>query len=940
MRYKQGRSFLKSFGEIRPFFNKSAVINTKDHAQLPRRIETAPLGPASTELVGKEKKPETKVEPLQFTIISRSLDRWRRSSTSKEALLIGQRSCQKDATKLRGSSSAAPIPLALHSHSATASQEEVSDQVSAKFFGVSCAFQSGKAILKYCTPDQREAIKRHESTNSTPTPEEALLKPRHNRVSGLSPAVRAYKMHSHISFLTTPTADTPGTALMLHFDDKRYLIGNMHEGLQRACIQRGQKLMKISDIFLTGKTEWKTTGGLIGMVLTLADASTQSVLSAKEKLNAKMNRRAGSQIQAGNNDTQSQTNANLKKALCLEQQQPTLTIHGGPNITHTLAIARRFVFRKGMPVEVNEYTEDLDNKSSDHDWKPTWVDPRIQVWAMAVSPSVAHNTSPSPNSKSPMKRDYDEFSKDGVQEACHDLMTSSDDPTNQEIRKSIVTEMFASAWRAGNLEEIPIEDVKLPAALFTRDADSGNLVRYNGPLPGGEEPLPTIKVFVRRPWPGALIDSLPCTKSSPISTSYIIRNHKQRGKFLPAKAKQLKVQEGPLWNRLASGHSVESMDGAIIESEMVLEEGSEGTGVAVVDLPTTEYVENLVNRPEWKIPRVMEGVIAIIWILGPGVGENKSFREFIHKHPQYQHIVSSQDSCHNYLTMDSSANAAIRLNQVDPLHFPAPVHQSTNVSQPEHPPVDTGLPHGCIKAQRGYKVHIGPRFRLNSADVVPDLDTAAALRNTPPDALQLAQSAREEIDSGSIASAAAEENLPSQNAEIICLGTGSALPSKYRNVSATLVRVPGYGSYLLDCGENTLGQLKRVFTPPELAEVFRDLKLIWISHLHADHHLGTVSVIKAWYEEVHGKQGSEQRYREHSGAQQGGMDTLQRLRQGNNLFIACDWSMIKFLEEYSSVEDYGHDQLITLDCHPDTSSSFSRINWGDQAVDFFTDPEM
>jgi hypothetical protein len=34
------------------------------------------------------------------------------------------------------------------------------------------------------------------------------------------------------------------------------------------------------------------------------------------------------------------------------------------------------------------------------------------------------------------------------------------------------------------------------------------------------------------------------------------------------------------------------------------------------------------------------------------------------------------------------------------------------------------------------------------------------------------------------------------------------------------LKVPGYGYYLLDCGENTLGQLKRVFEPEELREDF------------------------------------------------------------------------------------------------------------------------
>ncbi|KAJ3931912.1 MAG: hypothetical protein NXY57DRAFT_171410 [Lentinula lateritia] len=99
---------------------------------------------------------------------------------------------------------------------------------------------------------------------------------------------------------------------------------------------------------------------------------------------------------------------------------------------------------------------------------------------------------------------------------------------------------------------------------------------------------------------------------------------------------------------------------------------------------------------------------------------------------------------------------------------------------------------------------------------------------------------------------------------VITLGTGSAVPGKYRNVSATVIQIPEWGNILLDCGEGTWGQLCRMFgtassthTPttssslpqsPEKqtlgVDVFlRSLKLIYISHLHADHHLGLAKIL-------------------------------------------------------------------------------------------------
>lgn len=84
---------------------------------------------------------------------------------------------------------------------------------------------------------------------------------------------------------------------------------------------------------------------------------------------------------------------------------------------------------------------------------------------------------------------------------------------------------------------------------------------------------------------------------------------------------------------------------------------------------------------------------------------------------------------------------------------------------------------------------------------------------------------------------------------ITTLGTGSALPSKYRNVSATMLSIPNLragqaGSILLDCGEGTLGQMRRRYGPQGMRELYAELKMIFISHMHADHHLGLHSILE------------------------------------------------------------------------------------------------
>ena len=66
-------------------------------------------------------------------------------------------------------------------------------------------------------------------------------------------------------------------------------------------------------------------------------------------------------------------------------------------------------------------------------------------------------------------------------------------------------------------------------------------------------------------------------------------------------------------------------------------------------------------------------------------------------------------------------------------------------------------------------------------------------------------------------------------------------------MSATLVKTPENGSIMLDAGEGTLGQMMRRFGN-KLDEELRELRCIFVSHLHADHHLGVIQLLTKWAE--------------------------------------------------------------------------------------------
>lgn len=111
--------------------------------------------------------------------------------------------------------------------------------------------------------------------------------------------------------------------------------------------------------------------------------------------------------------------------------------------------------------------------------------------------------------------------------------------------------------------------------------------------------------------------------------------------------------------------------------------------------------------------------------------------------------------------------------------------------------------------------------------------------------------------------------------ELVFTGTGSALPCKHRNVTGNYLRMNNGNAMLLDVGEGTVGQLLRGWIggfgfPSSPGDTVKDdayssnniaeeknfliyssllheirsrliqIKAIWISHPHADHHLGLI----------------------------------------------------------------------------------------------------
>ena len=75
------------------------------------------------------------------------------------------------------------------------------------------------------------------------------------------------------------------------------------------------------------------------------------------------------------------------------------------------------------------------------------------------------------------------------------------------------------------------------------------------------------------------------------------------------------------------------------------------------------------------------------------------------------------------------------------------------------------------------------------------------------------------------------------------VGTGSATPSCLRNSSAIMCEENGQ-HLLIDCGERTLTNIFALHGMEAAKKILENLKIILISHIHLDHSVGLVSMLK------------------------------------------------------------------------------------------------
>ncbi|KAK1230906.1 hypothetical protein PQX77_005984 [Marasmius sp. AFHP31] len=623
------------------------------------------------------------------------------------------------------------------------------------------------------------------------------------------------------SVLSTVSSDTE-PAIVLTFDSHKYLF-NASENTCRAFLQSKRNWRRTKGLFFTAAST-ERAGGLAGLLMSFADATI-----------------------------------------------PKLDVVGPLGLKHYMAAMRSYTYRNSMPVFPLETPSSLPSSTPD----PIYKDENITVYSIPIYPSIPDvptqaDATPAENGKRKHSGDTDgqplakrlhtdtesgTASSEEEAQALRSLMIDTMFPATPKAREATVKKTKPRGKRQSNQS---VKETKEP-----KGGDSANLDEYRRP----SVPL-------------GFHSQLPEFTQKPVGASYIVVGPRVRGKFNVERAKELGVPKGDLRSQLTQGKTitftVQVDDGVdekgnaktkevtrTVKPEEIIGRSDPPGAILILDVPTPAHIAS-VTEPfddssffkRFRSSAVEDTseytVRSVFHLCGHGVLEDGRYKAFMNGFSEnVHHIVASREHSPDPVTFTSAAYGQLRLSQLDSGIFRVPSYSLT--------------PKKDLSSVQGLPLNVHPMVANQSMGIrpptAPTVETEGVDRFHPvvtsSEGLSLSDDIQTRFDEAKKRVAEMERErrngndpeCPGADVRIITLGTGSAAPNKYRNVSGTLIMIPNHGNILLDCGEGTWGQLARHFGTDESKEenvqkVLKDLKAVFISHIHGDHHMGVANLLR------------------------------------------------------------------------------------------------
>lgn len=522
-----------------------------------------------------------------------------------------------------------------------------------------------------------------------------------------------------------------------------------------------------------------------------------------------------------------------------------LRIIGPRGLAHAIAAMRPFLHRRDFAVDVTEVCTGDDSSSCDDGishWRDEQAD--IDVWFLQL------------------------HSKKEKSHSSTTAYRSSTDTSTTAARSSTSTDTTAAADL--NVANVDCRE-ESPNHFLMKMFQSEYSVKFSQ----------TEREERCQEYAGRLSRELTCDGHR--SLAVLLQGPTQPGKFDRAAALAKGIKPGPLFGRLASGESVTLASGEVVHPSACVGPRRPSPAVLILDLPTWELAQEAFRNVE-SLAALMSraqapGVQSVMHLLGA---------EVLMSQQQQQQPQQQDERRRAYLDFCQQLS---QLQQKEGAGTPKHLFTAPNYSI---------LMTSSVGLQRTLGTALSSPFfpsgqqapHFLSADSVSGDDFAAIVAK-PLDRIHLSPEGGFEhervIDwdayEETLAAAEGEDtaaHFDKDEIYVSTLGTGSAIPGKYRNVSSTLIENnPNNEAIFLDCGEMSLGQVYRLFGSAKAPQILANTSAILISHKHGDHHLGALSLIKA----------------------------IGKCKREGRLLLVAPRRFHVWLEEFAQVSDFGFDGI-------------------------------
>ncbi|KAL4438109.1 hypothetical protein ABPG74_016888 [Tetrahymena malaccensis] len=385
--------------------------------------------------------------------------------------------------------------------------------------------------------------------------------------------------------------------------------------------------------------------------------------------------------------------------------------------------------------------------------------------------------------------------------------------------------------------------------------------------------------------------------------SYVIIPNKVQGKVLKDKLNQYGIK-GKQITELINNGQITLPNGQTIYSNQVQEKALPSTIFMIIDCEGEDHLQDLKNNAliqsllESNIDKESHVMTCIIHLAKFDIVMKEEYQNFFSKFSsECQHIFTCKelseqglpDQDQDLVNTNFSQFAFVEtLNSTFNNNFSAFMQRQINYFSNGLIDVKSAFPllKKCTVAKRYFEYHLLP---LKNQGYFPFQggNQKEFFTNEEVD-----KKLKEYLESYKKSQINIEQfnncDFTKYNPEVVFLGTGSMKPAQYRNVSAIYIRNDKNNhGIILDCGEGSYYQLLNQYGEDRVQnEILPNLKIIFITHIHSDHHLGTLNMIRQRHLAIQ-KQKLENKISENE--------------DDNELFLVVPFNMAPWLQAYSEM---------------------------------------